>query len=118
MHIDLSDKEFLSWLRDRLIHVYGERPGYGFIYKLEAIIKNTPASQNSPIGDVSKIDPLKLNAPKDDIVSTQVIVCNTCNGYGFETVRASAYDSEEKECFTCKGSGRLVKTVTLKPYVS
>lgn len=34
-----SNKEFLSWLRDRLINVYGESPGTDFVQKLTKIIE-------------------------------------------------------------------------------
>jgi len=34
----VSDKEFLIWLRDRLIHIYGESPNVDFVLRLNAII--------------------------------------------------------------------------------
>lgn len=33
----MSDKEFLEWLIDRLVHVYGESPYVDFIHKLNKI---------------------------------------------------------------------------------
>lgn len=35
-----NDKEFLNWLADRLVHVYGESPNVDFVHKLRAIAKN------------------------------------------------------------------------------
>ena len=37
----MPDKEFLIWLRKRLIFVYGESPNVDFIHKLTAIINAT-----------------------------------------------------------------------------
>jgi hypothetical protein len=34
------DKEFLQWLYDRLVNVYGENPNVDFVIKLRKIIKN------------------------------------------------------------------------------
>lgn len=33
----MTDKEFLEWLIDRLVHVYGESPNVDFIHKLNKI---------------------------------------------------------------------------------
>lgn len=35
-----SNKEFLSWLRDRLINVYGESPGTDFVQKIAKIVES------------------------------------------------------------------------------
>ncbi len=33
----MSDKEFLEWIRDRIVHVYGESPNTDFVLKLGEI---------------------------------------------------------------------------------
>lgn len=33
----MTDKEFLNWLADRLVHVYNESPNVDFIHKLKEI---------------------------------------------------------------------------------
>lgn len=43
-----SDREFLIWIHDRLVHVYGENELYGYMHKLRSIIATTPASQTTP----------------------------------------------------------------------
>ena len=35
----MTDKEFLNWLSDRLIHVYGESPSVDFVHRLNKIAK-------------------------------------------------------------------------------
>lgn len=35
----MTDSEFLSWLRDRLIYVYGESPSVDFVLRLGEIIE-------------------------------------------------------------------------------
>lgn len=35
----MTDSQFLSWLRDRLIFVYGESPNVDFVLRLERIVK-------------------------------------------------------------------------------
>jgi hypothetical protein len=40
-----EDKEFLNWLADRLVHVYGENPNVDFVHKLRAIAKNADLEQ-------------------------------------------------------------------------
>lgn len=42
-----EDNEFLNWLADRLVHVYGESPNVDFVHKLRAIAKNTDLEQTS-----------------------------------------------------------------------
>lgn len=33
----MTDKEFLNWIIDRLIHVYGESPNVDFLLRLKKI---------------------------------------------------------------------------------
>lgn len=37
----MTDKEFLTWIRDRIVNVYGENPNVDFILRLNEIIKKT-----------------------------------------------------------------------------
>lgn len=36
----MTDKEFLNWIIDRLIHVYGESPNVDFVHRLRKIVKS------------------------------------------------------------------------------
>jgi DnaJ-class molecular chaperone len=49
---------------------------------------------------------------------SKIIICNACNGTGKTEFRVGWEDYELKECWTCKGSGRLLETTTVKyePY--
>lgn len=44
----MKDKEYLMWLHERLEHVHGESPIVDYMHKLRAIIKATPATQETP----------------------------------------------------------------------
>ena len=44
----MSDREFLEWIRDRIVHVYGESPNVDFVQKLGKI-----AAQAQPIAYVT-----------------------------------------------------------------
>lgn len=33
----MTDKEFLNWLADRLVHVYGESPNVDFVHRVRSI---------------------------------------------------------------------------------
>jgi hypothetical protein len=37
----MTDKEFLSWVADRLVHVYGESQSVDFVHKLRKISQRT-----------------------------------------------------------------------------
>lgn len=39
-HSELTDKEFLQWIHDRLEFVYKENKTYDYMYRLKAIIDN------------------------------------------------------------------------------
>jgi hypothetical protein len=47
-----TDKQFLNWLRNRLIAVYGEPYNVDYLHKLQGIIDATPKNQNSKAGNV------------------------------------------------------------------
>lgn len=44
----MKDKEFLEWLANRLVEVYGEASGTDFVLKLRAIARATPDEQLTP----------------------------------------------------------------------
>lgn len=49
----MLDKEFLQWIHDRLEFVHKEDHRVDFMYKLRAIIKETPQDKYTPnIGEV------------------------------------------------------------------
>jgi hypothetical protein len=56
----LNDKQFLIWLRNRMIAVYGEPYAVDFMHKLQGIIDATPKSQDSKWGNVPFKTGLKL----------------------------------------------------------
>lgn len=37
----MTDREFLLWLVDRLVHVYGESPSVDFVHRLRSIAART-----------------------------------------------------------------------------
>lgn len=44
----MHDREFLIWLLNRLVMVYGESPGVDFCGKLASIIERIPPDQLTP----------------------------------------------------------------------
>ena len=42
----MNDKEFLEWLIDRLVHVYGESPNMDFIHRLRKISHQLPQKES------------------------------------------------------------------------
>lgn len=44
----MSDRDFLNWLADRLVLVYGEPAGVDFVLKLRAIARAIPPRQATP----------------------------------------------------------------------
>jgi hypothetical protein len=44
----MTDREFLLWLRDRLVYRYHESPNVDFVHKLNAIIQATPIDRVTP----------------------------------------------------------------------
>lgn len=43
-----ADRDFLFWLRDRLVHHYGESENIDFVHKLEAVAEVTPPHLDTP----------------------------------------------------------------------
>jgi hypothetical protein len=41
----MKDSEFLDWIADRLVHVYGDKPNVDFIIKLRSMAKNIDQDQ-------------------------------------------------------------------------
>lgn len=46
--MELKDKEFLEWLRDRLHYQHNEKLNVDYMMKLQAIIDNTEESKVTP----------------------------------------------------------------------
>lgn len=46
--LDLTDRDFLCWIHERLEHVYNESPIVDFMNKLRVIITTIPANQRTP----------------------------------------------------------------------
>lgn len=44
----MSDKEFLMWIHQRLNQVHGENKNVDYMWKLRAIIANTPEDKVTP----------------------------------------------------------------------
>ena len=44
----MKDRDFLIWIHERLEHVHGENPHYGFMHRLRCIIRATPDNQHTP----------------------------------------------------------------------
>jgi hypothetical protein len=44
----MNDRDFLIWLRERMINHYHESPYVDFVHKLTAIINATPADRLTP----------------------------------------------------------------------
>lgn len=45
----MKDREFLEWLRQRLINMYDVDQDIDYMLKLEGIIKDCPDDKNSPL---------------------------------------------------------------------
>ena len=45
----MKDREFLYWIRDRLVNHYGESPNVDFVQRLTAIAATTEVEKYSPI---------------------------------------------------------------------
>lgn len=41
----MTDSEFLTWIRDRIVHVYGESPNVDFVLRLGQVIDKTKRSE-------------------------------------------------------------------------
>ena len=46
----------------------------------------------------------------------KIIICDRCHGTGSRSKCITAYESEQVTCSECLGSGKLIKTITFKPY--
>ena len=43
----MTDRYFLNWLAERLVHIYGESENVDFVHKLRAIAEATPADRDT-----------------------------------------------------------------------
>lgn len=50
----MSDKEFLWWIHERLVNVYGERELLDYMHHLRAIIVDMPSTKKTP--NVARLD--------------------------------------------------------------
>lgn len=50
----MKDKNFLMWLRNRLIEKHGENPNLDYMHKLQGIIDNYPKDKESPWGNIER----------------------------------------------------------------
>lgn len=44
----MTDREFLTWIHERLVHVHNENNCMDYMWKLRAIIQATPEDQVTP----------------------------------------------------------------------
>lgn len=44
----MSDREFLIWLHERIVHVLGESKFHDYMHKLRCIIADTPPDRITP----------------------------------------------------------------------
>lgn len=44
----MNDKQFLTWIHERLVHVHNENNCMDYMWKLRAIIQATPEEQVTP----------------------------------------------------------------------
>jgi hypothetical protein len=44
----MSDREFLTWIHERMTGVYDEREATDYMHKLRAIIASTPKDRRTP----------------------------------------------------------------------
>jgi hypothetical protein len=58
----MNDREYLTWLHERLEHVHGESPLYDYMHKLRAIIQATPEDRETPnCGTGNRLEVEKLH---------------------------------------------------------
>lgn len=48
----MKDKEFLLWLKHRMVQVHGENSNYDYMHRLQAIINATPEFRHTPAFNV------------------------------------------------------------------
>lgn len=47
--VEMTDKEFLQWLHDRLVNVHNEHELFDYMHRLRAIIKSLPKDQRTRV---------------------------------------------------------------------
>lgn len=55
----MTDKAFLMWLHERLVHVHKENPLFDYMCKLRGIIQTTSFSSESTNSDTNNIEELR-----------------------------------------------------------
>jgi len=53
----MTDKEFLTWLWERLVYMHGENPGYDYMSKLASIIDAMDPEKITPNTGGEKVRP-------------------------------------------------------------
>lgn len=65
--MNMSDREFLMWLHERLEHVHGEKPLVGYMHHLRAIIRGIPKDKETRQHDcLNDLDDLKRVFEEDE----------------------------------------------------
>ncbi len=74
----LSDTEFLEWVANRLVHVYGESPNVDFVNKLRSMA----AERRSPFRPPARTGLHRLTETViEDDLETVTLVCACREGY-------------------------------------
>ena len=55
----MTDKDFLKWLHERLVHQHKENPMYDYMHRLRAIINNIDSEKRSPDSKTNSLDELQ-----------------------------------------------------------
>jgi hypothetical protein len=82
----MRDKDFLQWLENRIVNVYGENKSVDFLHKLRAISGNLPADQEtantcSEFVPYSSWISVEDRLPEDDEKCFMVVMGSPLCGY-------------------------------------
>lgn len=67
----MNDKDFLQWIHDRLVHVYGENPDFDYMHKFRSIIDNKDNDRCTNIE--CKIDQAQIDLEKvKEIINSEM----------------------------------------------
>ena len=62
----MNDKDYLYWLADRLVNVYGESPNVDFVRKLVSISNSMSTKRLTPnTGTYDSFETRRLNQPEN-----------------------------------------------------
>ena len=98
----MKDKEFLNWLADRLIHVYGESEFTDFVIKLKAIARNADPDQIS----VNQTACEYCGGEGRVRVGERLVSREMALDAGDRTLEGSHYEYEYEDCPKCEGKAR------------